>query len=67
MKFIITSSSVVLCLLIASSCYGQSHNIFWGMAAWNDTRILFQHVNASSSFLQQVTRDVVFPSAVSVK
>lgn len=64
MKIVITSTAI-FCLLIASSCYGQSHNLFWGNPAWNDTRILYQHVNVSSSFLQVTTRDVVFPSAVS--
>lgn len=64
MKIAITSAAI-FCLLIASSCYGQSHNIFWGTPAWNDTRILYQHVNVTSSFLQQITREVAFPSAVS--
>lgn len=59
------ASTAILCLLIASSCYGQSHNIFWGAPAWNDTRILYQHVNVSSSYLQTTTRDVAFPAAVS--
>lgn len=66
MKLVIASSAI-LCLLIASSCYGQSHNVFWGTPAWNDTRIFYQHVNVTSSFLQVITRDVVFPSAVSFK
>ncbi len=65
MKIVITSTAI-LCLLIVGRCYGQSHNIFWGTPAWNDTRILYQHVNVSSSFLQVTSQDVAFPSAVSI-
>lgn len=64
MKFIITSTAI-FCFVLVSTCYGQSHNIFWGSPAWNDTRILYQHVNVSSSFLQTTTRDIQFPSVVS--
>ncbi|KAG4069467.1 hypothetical protein HA402_001766 [Bradysia odoriphaga] len=60
---IVIASAAILCLLIATSCYAQSHNAFWGAPAWNDTRIFYQHVNVSSSFLQVITRDVAFPSA----
>lgn len=56
----------VLCCIIASSCYAQSNNLILGAASWNDTRILYQHVNFNSSMLQVTTREVAFPSAVSI-
>lgn len=81
MKFVITLTAI-FCFIIASCYgqsqnifWGttpgwndtqKSHSVFWGTPAWNDTRILYQQVNVSSSFLQVTERDVVFPSPVSI-